>query len=104
MLGHVVRGIAILGAVVALAGCGKGDDKGKTEGGKDKLDPAAECTKYFEANQKNGDKARFVDACKKDMALIACSGEAAGSGFCTKAMEDPAKKQIIDDMKAGLGQ
>ena len=92
---------------VALAACGgKGDGATGTNSvpAKEKLDPATECAGAFDKAQKSGDKDKYMAACKKDMSLIACAGEAAGSGFCKRAMEDPAKKHIIDDMKAALGK
>jgi len=83
------------------AAAGKGADK--TEAGRPKLDPTEECSKYFDDNQRGGAKDTFIAACVKDISLIACTGPAASSGFCTRATEDAAKKQIIEDMKAGLG-
>ena len=94
----------VLVAVAACGGTGDGGTRTNSVPAKEKLDTDTECAGAFDKAQKSGDKDKYMAACKKDMSLIACAGDAAGSGFCKRAMEDPAKKQIIDDMKAALGK
>jgi hypothetical protein len=116
MLETMTRLVLLAALALAPLGCGDGDKApekkakdeaaeaaDKTEAGKPKLDPTNECATYFEANQKGGAKDAFMAACVKDISLIACTGPAASSGFCTRAKEDAAKKQLIEDMVAGLG-
>ena len=102
--------IRVLGAsfcaltLVLAIGCGKEGEGDK----KPKLDMQAECSTYFDENKKSGgDKDAFVAACVEDSkggnSHIACTGPAAGSGFCTKAIEDPATKKSIEAMTAALG-
>lgn len=110
--------VFLLGALaLSLLGCNSGDKApektgeeaaaeaiDKAEAARPKLDPEVECATFFDENQKGGAKDAFLAACVQDISLIACAGPAASSGFCTRAKEDAAKKKIIDDMVAGLGQ
>ncbi len=116
MLEMMTRMILLAALALAPLGCGDGEKAAektpgekaaeaadKAEAGKPTLDPTNECATYFDANQKGGAKDAFMAACVKDISLIACTGPAANSGFCKRSMEDAAKKQLIEDMTAGLG-
>ncbi len=116
MLDTMTRMFLLAALAFAPMGCGDGEKApektakekaaeaaDKTEAGRPTLDPTEECAAYFEANQKGGAKDAFMAACVKDISLIACTGPAANSGFCTRAKKDANSKQLIEDMTAGLG-